>query len=100
MCHGNLNTADRVKRFGKDILQKAFANAFFEDFQQEYECNFIDSAESYISLDLIHANTPGAREEDWQKMGMASDGEVVHRPVRNGRDGSFGIAKRVRQFPD
>jgi phage FluMu gp28-like protein len=37
---------------------------FLEDFQQEYECVFIDSALSYITLDLIHANTPGMREGD------------------------------------
>ncbi|MBO7518634.1 MAG: hypothetical protein J6T31_05940, partial [Methanobrevibacter sp.] len=29
-----------------------------------YECDFIDSSESYIPLDLIYANTPGKRESD------------------------------------
>jgi phage FluMu gp28-like protein len=71
-----METSERVDQFGQDILKKAFSSLFYEDFQQEYECTFVDSAESYISLELIQANTPGMREEDWQKMGMADDGEI------------------------
>ena len=72
----DMDTAERVKHFGTDILKKIFSNVFLEDFQQEYECVFIDSAESYISLDLIHANTPGMRDGDWHKMGADTDGEI------------------------
>jgi phage FluMu gp28-like protein len=71
-----MDTQDRVERFGKLILKQAFESSFLEDFQQEYECTFIDSAESYISMELIQSNTPGMREEDWQKMGMTDDGEI------------------------
>jgi phage FluMu gp28-like protein len=55
---------------------------FFEDFQQEYECTFVDSALSYITLDLIFANTPGMREGDraapleGEDMGEGGDIEV------------------------
>jgi phage FluMu gp28-like protein len=35
-----------------------------QSFQQEYECTFVDSAESYIPLDLIYNNTPGLRPGD------------------------------------
>jgi phage FluMu gp28-like protein len=70
-----MDTHERVERFGKKLLKKALTNLFLEDFQQEYECTFIDSAESYISLDLIYANTPGLRDEDQDYMGVDDKGE-------------------------
>jgi phage FluMu gp28-like protein len=72
----NMETEERVKRFGNDKLQRAYSSLFLEDFQQEYECTFVDSAESYISMDLILANTPGRRDGDWQRMGATSEGEI------------------------
>ena len=57
-------TEDRVKVWGKKILRQELAALDILSFQQEYECVFIDSAESYISLDLIYANTPGMRDND------------------------------------
>lgn len=60
----NMDTEDRIRLFGKEQIQTIFDSMFLEDFQQEYECVFIDSALSYITLDLIHANTPGMREGD------------------------------------
>ena len=60
----NMETEERVRRFGAKILKQEFTALDLESFQQEYECVFIDSAESYISLDLIYANTPGMREND------------------------------------
>lgn len=59
-----METAERVERFGTDRLISLFQNSTLEDFQQECECVFIDSSASYISLELIYANTPGRREED------------------------------------
>ena len=60
----DMGTAERVERFGTDRLISLFQNSTLEDFQQECECVFIDSSASYISLELIYANTPGRREED------------------------------------
>jgi phage FluMu gp28-like protein len=60
----DMETEDRVRKFGKSILKEEFTALDLQSFQQEYECVFIDSAESYISLDLIYANTPGMREGD------------------------------------
>ena len=60
----HMDTEDRVRLFGKEQIQTIFDSMFLEDFQQEYECVFIDAALSYITLDLIHANTPGLREGD------------------------------------
>ena len=58
----DMETMERVKLFGKKILKEEMAALDIQSFQQEYECVFIDSAESYIPLDLIYANTPGRRE--------------------------------------
>ncbi|GHU09569.1 hypothetical protein FACS1894151_07600 [Spirochaetia bacterium] len=68
-----MDTQERVELFGTETLKTIFHSMFLEDFQQEFECAFIDSALSYISLDLIYANTPGMREED--RAGALSDGE-------------------------
>ena len=59
-----LSTEERVETFGTKILKMIFQNSDIDTFQQEFECNFIDSSESYISLDLIYENTPGKRESD------------------------------------
>jgi phage FluMu gp28-like protein len=58
----DMDTMERVMLFGKKILKEEMAALDFQSFQQEYECVFIDSAESYIPLDLIYANTPGRME--------------------------------------
>lgn len=59
-----LSTVERVETFGTKIIKLIFKNSDFDTFVQEYECGFIDEAESYIPLDLIYANTPGKRESD------------------------------------
>ena len=60
----SLSTVERVETFGTKIIRQIFQNNDFDTFRQEYECDFIDSSESYIPLDLIYANTPGKRECD------------------------------------
>lgn len=60
----DMETAERVEKYGTNRLVSLFKNSTLEDFQQECECVFIDSSASYISLELIYANTPGRREED------------------------------------
>lgn len=59
-----LSTPERVETFGTKIIKQIFQNNDFDTFRQEYECDFIDSSESYIPLDLIYANTPGKRDGD------------------------------------
>ena len=59
-----LSTPERVETFGTKIIRQIFQNNDFDTFRQEYECDFIDSSESYIPLDLIYSNTPGKRESD------------------------------------
>lgn len=60
----NLPTIERVEAFGTKIIKQIFKNNDYDTFRQEYECDFIDSSESYIPLDLIFANTPGKRDGD------------------------------------
>ena len=60
----DMQTEERVMTFGTDRLIDIYRNSTLEDFQQECECSFIDSASSYISLELIFSNTPGKRECD------------------------------------
>ena len=60
----DLSTPERVETFGTKILKMIFQNSDIDTFQQEFECSFIDTSESYISLDLIYENTPGKRESD------------------------------------
>ena len=50
----SMNTAERVELFATDTLKEIFNNDVLEDFQQECECMFIDSAESYVTLEEIY----------------------------------------------
>ncbi len=59
----SMNTAERVGRFATDTLKEIFNNDVIEDFQQECECQFIDTTESYITLEEIYSCTPGMNED-------------------------------------
>ena len=49
-------TEERVRAFGNDALIEIFENMFLEDFQQEYECIWVDETTAYISWNLIKKN--------------------------------------------
>lgn len=91
-----MTTEERVERFGTDTLKSIFRNSTIEDFQQECECTFIDSAASYISLELIWQNTPGRREEDIPPDNLTDDEyfnfgrNVEVKPFRNADDAILG----------
>lgn len=51
-----LTTAQRVEMFGNERIKALFANMPLEDFQQEYECAFVDEAAAWITWDEIRAN--------------------------------------------
>lgn len=48
-----METADRVARFGNERIQAIFANMPVEDFQQEYECDFVDESTAWITWEEI-----------------------------------------------
>lgn len=49
-------TEDRVRTYGTPALVEIYENMFLEDFQQEYECSWIDEATAWISWENIKAN--------------------------------------------
>jgi phage FluMu gp28-like protein len=74
----DMDTEERVDRFAKeDTIKPIFDSMFLEDFQQEYECSFIDAALSFITLDLIYANTPGMREGERGDVLQEAEGESL-----------------------
>jgi phage FluMu gp28-like protein len=56
-------THERVETFGTPILKQIHATMSLSSFQQEYECQFVDEAEAFISLELIMGCTPRIRPE-------------------------------------
>lgn len=50
-----LSTSARVEMFGNDRIRAIYANMLEEDFQQEYECAYIDESTSWITWDEIRA---------------------------------------------
>lgn len=51
-----METEERVRAFGTQALLEIFENMFLEDFQQEYECAWIDEATAWITWELIQRN--------------------------------------------
>lgn len=49
----NVPTAQRVDLFGNDRIKMLYANLPEEDFQQEFECLFIDETTSWITWDEL-----------------------------------------------
>lgn len=92
-----LTTRDRVMAYGNDTLQAVFESMVLEDFQQEYECLFVDEVTAWITWEEIQANqvtdlkhakavcqgtdTTGARLAVAQLQGMMARSEVEARFV-------------------
>ncbi|MDR3572873.1 MAG: terminase family protein [Anaerolineaceae bacterium] len=57
-----MNTEERVYAFGKRRLQEIYENMLTDDFQQEYECMWIDEAVAWIDWNLIKRNQILAQE--------------------------------------
>ena len=51
-----METFARVEMFGKDAIKAIFANMPLEDFQQEYEAEFVDETTAWITWDEIKSN--------------------------------------------
>jgi phage FluMu gp28-like protein len=77
-----MDTEDRVDKYGTHIIKTQLHSMLMEDFQQEYECTYIDSAMSYIPMELIWANTPGMRkgERNESLIGGDIDGDKDIQP--------------------
>lgn len=53
---GSLTTDERVRAFGSDRLVEIYENMPLADFQQEYECAWVDESVAWIDWDLIRLN--------------------------------------------
>jgi len=51
-----LPTAERVSKYGNDRIKAIFFNMLLDDFQQEYECVFVDESVSFYTWELIRRN--------------------------------------------
>lgn len=51
-----MSTEERVRAFGTPALVDIYENMFLEDFQQEYECAWVDESTSWITWDVIKLN--------------------------------------------
>jgi phage FluMu gp28-like protein len=52
----HMDTATRVEIFATDRLKEIYENMLLEDFQQEYEAEFVDETTAWIGWDEIAAN--------------------------------------------
>lgn len=52
-----LDTKERVERFATDRLKMIFRNSILEDFQQEYEAEYVDETTAWITWAEIQANS-------------------------------------------
>lgn len=52
----SMPTAERVERFGNVRIQDIYANMLLDDFQQEYECVYVDEVVSFFPWSLIRKN--------------------------------------------
>lgn len=59
---GFMTTEERVRLFGTARLINIFENLPLEDFQQEYECAWVDESVSWITWDEIKRNQAEAQE--------------------------------------
>jgi phage FluMu gp28-like protein len=50
-----LDTDARIEMFGTDRIKAIYANMVLEDFQQEYEAEFVDESSAWITLSEIKA---------------------------------------------
>ncbi len=53
-----LTTYERVDRFGTEILKEIYSSMGHTSFKQEFECEFTDESEAFITLEMIMSCTP------------------------------------------
>lgn len=64
----SMTTDERVQTFGTERLFQIYENVPLDDFQQEFECAWLDEAVSFIDWNLIKRNQVlAAQEKHWYK---------------------------------
>jgi phage FluMu gp28-like protein len=51
-----MSTFERVEMFGTDRIKAIYANMLEDDFQQEYECAYVDETTAWITWEVIKRN--------------------------------------------
>ena len=70
----HMTTEDRVRTFGSERLITIFENMPLEDFQQEYECAWVDESVAWITWDEIKRNQMLAQSGGlWYRMAEGVD---------------------------
>ena len=69
-----LSTAERVYKYGTERIITIFENSVLDDFQQEYECYWLDESISWIDWELIKRNQTLAQQQKlWYRMAEGVD---------------------------
>lgn len=77
-----LDTGARVAMYGNDRIKAIYANMPIEDFQQEYECAFVDESRSFFAWEEIRSVTHAELySESTTTRGAAIDGAL--QAIRN-----------------
>lgn len=90
-------TDDRVMKFGTERLIQLYENMTLEDFQQEYECAWLDETVSWIDWDLIKRNQK-TEDDMWRRRAKGVDDAfmAINEVFGMIRDGHVGRYPRGR----
>jgi len=77
-------TKERLDLFAKITLREIFENMFLEDFQQEYECSYIDESTAWITWEVIKRN----QQKDLRWWHATNPAEAINM--------AFGVLNAVR----
>lgn len=79
-----MDTAERVRRFGSETLRRLFDAMEESAFRREYELTFEEDAGAFLSWDLLTANVRRiALANTWRE--LAGDGETLYAGMDVGR---------------
>lgn len=92
---GAMTTEERVRLFGTERLVAIFENLPLEDFQQEYECAWVDEAVAWISWDEIKRNQLDAQAGQlvyWQARSVEGALKIIDDAAQACREGRIESA--------
>jgi len=75
-------TAEPVGRFARPALQEIYQNMILEDFQQEYECAWVDEASAWIPWAMIQRNQQ--KELKYWRASNIDQALALIEPLRDG----------------
>lgn len=78
-------TGKRVEMFGNDRIKAIYANMPLEDFQQEYEAEYVDEVTAWITWEEIKQNQPQATDEFLCAIGSGRGNDLsrINQAIKN-----------------